>query len=221
MHAAPKARHAAAQLGRQQHQAMHKEVLAAAAVVLTFLMYVPYIRSVHKGRTKPHAFSWGIWTLSGLVVFVAQLSDRAGAGAWPIGMASLISAYVAILAYAKRTNTSATRTDWCFLAVALGALVCWLATSNPLTAVVLLTGAELAGFGPTFRHASNYPHQERISFFSLGAMRNALALAALEHYSLTTALFPSAKLLTSAVLVVMIWYWRSRLSVRGECGERV
>lgn len=193
---------------------MLKELLAAAAIVLTFAMYVPYIRSVHEGRTRPHAISWVVWTLSTLVVCVAQLSDRAGVGAWPIGASGLVSAYVAVLAYRKRTDTSVSSGDWGFLAVAVAALACWLATSNPLTAVVLLTGAELAGFGPTFRAAAERPQEERISFFLLGAGRNVLAIAALEHYSLTTALFPAAKGVTSAILVVSIWYWRIRLPMR-------
>jgi hypothetical protein len=50
--------------------APYKEVLAAAAVLLTFPMYVPYVRSIHAGRTKPHAFSWIIWSLASIVVFL-------------------------------------------------------------------------------------------------------------------------------------------------------
>jgi hypothetical protein len=34
-----------------------KESFSAAAILLTFAMFVPYIRSIRSGRTKPHAFS--------------------------------------------------------------------------------------------------------------------------------------------------------------------
>src|SRR5262245_50916787 len=135
---------------------MYKELLAAAAIVLTFVMFVPYIRSIHEGRTKPHAFSWIIWALGTFVVFLAQLAGQGGFGAWPIGVSGLITAYIAGLAYWNRTDTSITRTDWLFLAIALAALPCWLLTSNPLLAVVLLTGVDLAGFGPTFRYAFHH-----------------------------------------------------------------
>ena len=74
---------------------MYKELLAAAAIVLTFAMFVPYILSIHAGRTKPHAFSWIIWALATFVVFLAQLADRGGPGAWPIGVSGLITAYIA------------------------------------------------------------------------------------------------------------------------------
>jgi hypothetical protein len=193
---------------------MYKELLAAAAVFLTFAMFVPYIRSIRDGRTKPHAFSWIIWALGTFVVFLAQLADGGGLGAWPIGVSGLVTAYIAVLAYRSRSDTSVTRTDWMFLAVALAALPCWLLTSNPLLAVVLLTGMDLAGFGPTFRLAFSHPHEERIGFYSLGAARNALAISALQHYSLTTVLFPAAVGVSCVVFVMMVGYRRTRLRPR-------
>ena len=187
---------------------MNKDLLAATAIVLTFAMFVPYIRSIRNGRTRPHAISWIIWTLGTFVVFVAQIADGAGAGAWPVGVSGLLTAYVAVLAYSRRTDTSTTRTDWVFLALAAIALPAWLLTSSPLLAVALLTGVELAGFGPTFRFAFTHPYDERVGFYSLGAVRNVLTVAALEHYSLTTALFPAAKGIVCVLLVAMIGYRR-------------
>ena len=132
------------------------------------------------------------------------------AGAWPIGVSGLLTAYIAVLAYRNRTDTSITRTDWVFLAVAIAALLCWLLTSNPLLAVALLTGVELAGFGPTFRFAFAHPNKERIGFYFLAALRNTLTISALEHYSLTTVLYPTAKVIVGVILVVMIAYRRTQ-----------
>lgn len=190
---------------------MYKELLAAGAIVLTFAMFVPYIRSIHQGRTKPHAFSWIIWSLGTVVVFFAQLAGRGGSGAWPIGVSGIITTYIAVLAYREHCDRSITKTDWVFLAVALAALPCWFLTSNPLSAVVLLTVVDLAGFGPTFRSAYSQPHDERIGFYSLGAVRNGLAIAALEQYSLTTVLFPAAVGIACVVFVAMVAYRRNLL----------
>ena len=189
---------------------MHKELLAAAAVVLTFVMFVPYVRSIHQGRTKPHVFSWIVWALGTLIVFVAQLVAHGGAGAWPIGLSGAISAYVAVLAYWNRTDTSITRADWVFFVIALAAVPCWWLTADPLLAVVLLTGVDLAGFGPTFRYAFSHPHAERLGFYLLGTVRNVLAIAALEQYSLTTVLFPAAVGIACAMFVAMVAYRRAR-----------
>ena len=195
---------------------MHKELLAAAAVVLTFVMFVPYIRSIHQGRTKPHAFSWIIWALGTFVVFLAQLADGGGVGAWPIGLSGVITAYIAVLAYRTHCDRSVTAADWVFLVMALAALPCWLLTSKPLAAVVLLTAVDLAGFGPTFRSAYHRPYDERIGFYSLGALRNGLAIAALQHYSLTTVLFPAAVGIACLLFVAMVAYRRSSLGSEEE-----
>lgn len=185
---------------------MHKAIFSAAAIVLTFVLFARYIRAIHSGEIKPHVFSWVIWTMVTLTVFFAQLADGAGVGAWPIGLSGAITFYIAVASYVKRGDTLITAGDWDFLIVALAAFPAWYLTANPLWAVVILTLADLLAFGPTIRRAYQQPHLESASFFGLGALRNLLVVLALEHYSLTTALFPvavgAACLLLAALLVV-------------------
>jgi hypothetical protein len=191
---------------------MYKEILSATGIVLTFLVFVPYIRSILHGQTKPHVFSWFIWALGTFVVFLAQIAGGGGLGAWPIGVSGIITGYVAVLAYSKRTDRSITKSDWVFLIVALAALPCWFFTSSPLSAVVILTGTDLAGFGPTFRSAYAHPHLERTGFYSLIALRNLIVILALEHYSLTTVLFPAAVGIACLIFVAMVFYRRRALA---------
>lgn len=189
---------------------MLKEILSAAAAVLTFVIFLPYIQSIRCGETKPHVFSWVIWGLGTVIVSFAQLAGHAGIGAWPIGLSGVISLYVAWLSHRHRGDASITRMDWVFLLLALAALPCWLFTADPLWAVVLLTTSDLLGFGPTYRAAWRRPHEERLGFYALAALRNALVILALEHHSLTTVLFPAAVGVGCLVLVSMI-AWRRRI----------
>ena len=62
----------------------YKELLSAVAIALTFIAFFPYVRSILNGAIKPHVFSWIIWGATTFVVFLAQLEDHGGAGAWPI-----------------------------------------------------------------------------------------------------------------------------------------
>lgn len=191
---------------------VYKELLSGAAIVLTFVIFVPYIRSILQGRTKPHVFSWFIWALGTFVVFLAQLAGGGGMGAWAIGVSGVITTCVAVLAYVKRIDRSITKSDWVFLAVALAALPCWYFTSTPLWAVVILTGVDLAGFGPTFRSAYVRPDHERMGFYSLAAVRNLLVILALKHHSLTTVLFPAAVGIACVIFVAMVLCRRKILS---------
>jgi hypothetical protein len=101
----------------------YKELLSALAIALTFAMFVPYIRSIRAGLTKPHVFSWVIWAIGTFVVCLAQLAGEGGLGAWPIGVSGIVSAYIAVLAYRRRADTAITRSDWMFLVAALAALL--------------------------------------------------------------------------------------------------
>ena len=77
---------------------VYKEIPSTVAIVLTLIAFFPYIRSIHQGKTKPHVFSWVIWGSTTFVVFLAQLADKGGAGAWPIGVSGVITLFVAFIA---------------------------------------------------------------------------------------------------------------------------
>lgn len=188
---------------------MYKELLSGFAIALTFIAFVPYIRSILQNKTKPHAFSWIIWASVTFIIFLAQLSDGGGAGAWPIGISGVITLFVAVLAYLKKTDHMIAKKDWIFFVLAMSAIPFWYVTSNPLWAVVILTVVDLLGFVPTFRKAYSYPNEEQLIFYILIASRNLIAIVALEHYSLTTLLFPAATALACVMFIQMVMYRRS------------
>jgi len=187
--------------------------LGICAIVLTFLAFLPYIRSIQQGETKPHVFSWVIWSSLTFVVFLAQLADKGGAGAWSIGVSGIITLYVAWLAYCKKADIHITRSDWAFFLIALSALPLWYVTANPLWAVVVLTTIDILGLAPTLRKAYWHPFEEQLAFFVIMAIRNAFSIAALEHYSLTTVLFPAATGIACIVFVIMVLYRRTVLKI--------
>jgi len=190
---------------------LSNETLSATAIALTFYAFIPYIRSILKGDIKPHVFSWVIWGSTTFIVFFAQLEGGAGAGAWPIGISSLITLYVAYLAYAKRGDIEITFSDKLFFLSAMLSLPFWYITSDPLWAVLILTAVDILGLGPTMRKAYENPHQESVSFFALIILRNSISIMALELYSITTILFPAAVALFSLLLIMIIIYRRRAL----------
>ena len=85
----------------------------------------------------------------------------------------------------------------------------WYFTADPMWAVVILTVVDLLGFGPTLRKAFHFPHEENLTFFGLFLLRNLLVIVALEHYSVTTLLFPAAVALACLLLILLIGYRRT------------
>ncbi|PXW82557.1 hypothetical protein C8R34_13151 [Nitrosomonas sp. Nm84] len=187
---------------------LHKEILSVIAIVLTLTAFVPYIRAIFDGAIKPHVFSWVIWGATTFLIFLAQLEDKGGVGAWPIGVSGSITIFIACLAYIKRADVTITKTDWLFFVAALSSLPLWYLTSDPLWAVVSLTIVDVLGFGPTVRKAYYFPHSESLLFFGLFTVRNLLVMMALENHSVTTLLFPAIIAAVCVLLMMMIAYRR-------------
>jgi len=191
----------------------YREIFSALAMALTFFAFVPYIRGILRDAIRPHLFSWVIWATTTLIVFLASLAAGAGVGAWPIGLSGTITLGIALLAYRKSSgDRTVTRLDWFFFLAAMCALPFWYFTADPLWAVVILTSVDLLGFGPTLRKAYHQPHEESIPFFGIFMLRNLLVLAALEHYSLTTVLFPATIALACLGVMGMVGYRRGRVA---------
>jgi hypothetical protein len=186
----------------------YKETLSAVAIVLTFAAFVPYIRAIIRGTTKPHVFSWVIWGATTFAVFLAQLEEKGGVGAWPIGVSGIITIFIAFLAYVKRSDITITKIDRLFFVSASSSMPLWYFTSDPLWAVVILTTVDVLGFGPTIRKAYRFPHSESLLFFALFAARNLLVIMALESYSVTTVLFPAVIAAACMLLMAMLTYRR-------------
>ncbi|WP_321277274.1 hypothetical protein [Thiomicrorhabdus indica] len=162
--------------------------------------------------SQPHVFSWVIWGSATCVVFLAQVEDNAGAGAWSIGLSGMIALWIALMAYLQQGEIRATRSDWGFLVLALSSLPFWYFTADPLWAVVILTTVDALGFGPTLRKVYRFPYSEKLLFFILLGVRNVLVILALENYSLTTLLFPVVVTLACLLLISIAVYRRRVVS---------
>lgn len=186
----------------------YKETLSLIAIAITLAAFIPYIREIVRGSIRPHIFSWVIWGATTLLIFLAQLEDKGGAGTWPIGVSAIMTISIAYLAYIKRADVAVTRTDWVFFIAALSSLPLWYWTSDPLWAVVVLTAIDVAGFGPTVRKAYQFPYSESLLFFALFTLRNVLVMLALENLSVTTLLFPAVMLVICVFMITLIAYRR-------------
>ncbi len=191
----------------------YKEILSGIAITLTFVAFLPYIRSIINGEIKAHVFSWIIWGTTTFVVFLAQLEGKGGAGAWPIGVSGAVTIFIAILAFIKRGDITITLTDQIFFFSAISSLLFWYFLADPLWAVVILTIVDVLGFGPTIRKAHAHPHSESLLFFALFTIRNFIATIALEHYSVTTVLFPSATGAACLLLMGIVLYRRNIVTI--------
>lgn len=188
-----------------------KTILGLLAAIVALINYLPYLIGVVRKSIHPHAFSWIIFTIITATISTAQLTGGAGTGAWATGATSLTTFLIAIFAL-KNGGYRITRGDKLSFVGALIAIPAWIITDNPLAAVIILTMIETLGFFPTYRKGWQKPRDESVFAFSLTILKYALALAAMQSYSLTTVLFPIALIVLSGLLVLMLLWRRHRTS---------
>ncbi len=189
-------------------------LLTVIALIIGFVSYVPYFRNLLNGNTKPHAFTSFIWGLLTAIAFIAQVAEGAGVAALVTGAAALFTFTVFGfgLKYGKHNIVLI---DWLFLLMALVAVVLWVATDNPTSAVILITIADMLAFIPTFRKSWRKPYEETISTYALSSLKFVLAIAALQTFNIATALYPLSLVVTNAVFVAFVMYRRRMLALEG------
>ena len=187
-----------------------KEALVVVGVVITFIAYIPYFRDIFDGKTKPHAFTWLIWSLLTAIAFSAQVSDGGGIGSVILGITAVISFIIFLIAL-KVGKKNIVKVDWIFLFGSLLALVIWFLTEDPFWSVILITIIDAVAFAPTFRKAYIDPYTETLSTFLLSAIKFIFAIAALEAYTTVTVLYPLSLVFANGLFVLLLIIRRKQL----------
>lgn len=180
-----------------------KEMLGWLGVGCALFSYILYPVDILRSRSKPHAFSWFLWTLLAATAFAAQVADGAGAGSWVLATDTVFNGLIFVLALA-RGEKGYTFLDWVALIFALLSLLLWWATSTPLYSVMLICLVDAFSYAPTFRKSYSKPREEHVISYVLFTLKYIPALFALEHYSFITVLYPAWVMLMNVAFVAML-----------------
>lgn len=181
-----------------------KNILGIIATVLVFIGYIPYTRDIIRGKTKPHMYSWFLWSFVTFIVFALQVSGGAGSGAFVTLAAALCCFAVIVLGFIYKSRVEIVWIDTVFLILAIIALGLWLIAKQPVLSTILMTIIDLLAFAPTVRKSWNKPYSETLAFYFLNTFRFGLAAIALQKYSIVTALYPITWLVTNSLFALMI-----------------
>jgi hypothetical protein len=195
----------------------HQDFLGFFSVACASVGYGSYIRSILQKKTKPHLFSWGVWSLLMAIVFFAQVSKGAGAGAWVMGFSACCCLLITLMAI-KNGEKNITKSDWLALAGALITIPVWYMTHDPLWAVLLATVIDGLAYYPTFRKSYGKPYEENVLTYSVDIFKWIVAFFALSDFSATTLIYPVFIFTSNCALVAMIM-WRRLATARQSEGK--
>ncbi len=189
-----------------------KVVLGLVAAVLAAASAYTYIRDIFRGNTKPHIYTWLIWTTVTIIGFLGQWYSGGGPGAWATGVTAIYTIVVLLLAF-KYGTTDITWFDKICLALALISILPWLLVKSLLWSVILATFTDIVGFLPTIRKTWHAPKSESLGSMFYDAAKHGLSIVSLQTYSLTTWLYPAGVLAAKIVIIGEILIRRTQNKV--------
>lgn len=189
-----------------------KTIAGVVAIALTFIAYTPYVLDLLKGKTKPHIFSWFIWSIVTSIIYALQVSAGAGLGSLVTLAVAVISFFIFVLGF-RNGNKNIKKVDVGFLVLAVLAIPLWLVVKQPVLSIILLSTIDMLGFAPTVRKSWDDPYSETLSLYAITTFRHALSIIALEHYNIVTLLFPSTWIIANALFSVMLMVRRKTETV--------
>jgi hypothetical protein len=190
----------------------YKIVVALIAATLEVIANFPYIRDILAKKTKPHFFTWLIWTLLTWISFFILVSEGAGVGAWVTGVTAVTCLAILVLSFFFGER-KITISDWTCLVLALFALVLWKNANDIFLAMIIIVTVDTLGFIPTFRKSFSKPYEETLSTYLLVIGKHLLTLLALQVYTPTTILYPSILFLTNFLFAIMLVIRRKKITI--------
>lgn len=192
-----------------------KESFAAVAALLAIAGNVPYVIAILRGRVKPHAYTWFVWTVVSAIVFFGQVAKGAGIGAIPT-LAGEIFTLINFLLSLKYGYTEIRKVDTIFLVIALAGIIPWLLTNDPTASVIIAVGIDVIAFVPTLRKTWEAPSTETPILYSMNVIRHILALFSMQAYNIATTLHSIAMIVTNLTMTVLIFALRRKVRDKKE-----
>jgi len=182
------------------------------AITLLLISYFFYYRDIFKGKTKPHTYTWLVWsTLTG-IGFFGQLSGGGGLGSVLLGVASILSAGIFFLSL-SRGEKDITLSDKVSLISAGVGLWLWYLTKNPLSTIILITFTDMLGYYPTIRKSIKKPQEETLETYFFGSIIYLISFFSLENFNIITLFYPAGITFMNWVMVVLLIVRRKQLQI--------
>ncbi len=182
---------------------MTEIVLITIAIIFALIGNGRYLIDVLNGKTKPHPYTWLIWSIVSAVVFFGQLVKGAGIGAIPTFIAEIFT--IIIFFFSLRFGfKNIPKRDHYFLALALIGLIPWAITKDPTISVIIVVAIDVIAFTPTLRKTWKYPASETELLYGMNVLRHIITLYLLESYSIATMLHSIAMIIINSLMVLFI-----------------
>lgn len=157
--------------------------------MLSAVCYVPYIRDIFKGSTKPERATWLIWSVLTTILLFAQLAKGATNSIWLTAVQTL-GVIIIFLLSLRFGEGGLQRRDLIALGAATIGLVAWFVTKDATIALWLTILIDFSGGVLTIIKAYQEPETETQSTWIISSIAGLFGALAVGSFSLELLAFP-------------------------------
>lgn len=155
------------------------------SIVFSFLAYSVYYKSIFSWDTNPHIYSWFLWWIISITIWIIQISDWAWLWSLNTFFVWFLCLWIAFLAFKKWSN-DITFSDKVYLLLWIVSILLWIFIDTPIYSVILLIIVDIFWFIPTFRKLFENPHDENVIPYFLSSLWYIFSILSLSNITFVT-----------------------------------
>lgn len=196
-----------------------KLIFAALSIIVAIGgAFLPYLRDMFLKKTKPHTYTWLVWTITQGTALAGLIKGNGGWGALTLISSTSFCFLVFLLSF-KYGTKNITKMDTIILLAALLAIIIWWQMKNPLLAVFMVSAIDVLGYIPSFRKTFENPWTETATSWVIFSLANILTIFALSEYNLLTLTYLIAITIANVVLLAICLIRRRIISRLTSVGQ--
>ena len=170
---------------------MLPESFIVIAALVGSVGYLYYILEMFRGNARPNKVSWGLWTLTSGISFVASLYSGGGLQTVIIFLASFMPFLVFSLSYfIRQSYWETSKLDYYVASIAVLAIFLWIITDNPVVALVFAIVADGLAYIPTIIKSWTTPYSESLLTDILTTVSPVLVILTITSWTYGNYMFP-------------------------------
>ena len=180
------------------------------AAVLAFLSFIPYVRSILKGDTKPERATFGIWSVLSFVTLFSYFASGARDTIWITLVYTVCQTFVFYLSF-KYGMGGWNKFDFVCITGAAFGIFFWILTKNPEIALYISIVIEILGFLPTIKKSYLYPETENTIAWSIAGIAAISNLFAITSLRPEIFLYPIYLFLGDGIVALLLLFPKLRI----------
>src|SRR6185312_15073157 len=122
----------------------YKTICGVVSALFNIACFIPYLLDIFKRSTKPHIYTWLIWTILQITGTIAMFNNGGGMGTLSLAIGSVFCAYVCLLSIKYGTKNITTFDTVCLIG-ALGATAIYFFQKDALLSIILISAIDFTG----------------------------------------------------------------------------